>query len=70
MVARKLFRGEIVQGDIRNRARVRVYACGKENIARAEELTIDYIPNLEREYAPSSYGSRHRYVIADMNLSF
>jgi len=50
-VARKLFRSEIVQGDIRNRARAIVYACGKENFARAEELTIDYLYNLEREYA-------------------
>lgn len=50
-VARKLFRSEIVQGNIRNKARTIVYACGKENFAKAEELTIDYLYNLEREYA-------------------
>ncbi|WP_068793114.1 MerR family transcriptional regulator [Brevibacillus laterosporus] len=50
MVARTLFRCEIVQGDIRKRARAIVYACGKENFAKAEELTIDYLTNLEREY--------------------
>lgn len=50
MVARTLFQCEIVQGDIRKRARAIVYACGKEHFAQAEELTIDYLTNLEREY--------------------
>nr|WP_246329131.1 MerR family transcriptional regulator [Brevibacillus halotolerans] len=50
MVARTLFRCEIVQGDIRKRARAIVYTCGQENFAKAEELTIDYLTNLEREY--------------------
>lgn len=50
MVARTLFRCEIVQGDIRKRARAIVYACGKEDFAKAEELTKDYLTNLEREY--------------------
>ncbi|QGG50951.1 MerR family transcriptional regulator [Lysinibacillus pakistanensis] len=50
MVARTLFQCEIVQGDIRKRARSIVYACGKENFAQAEKLTIDYLINLEREY--------------------
>lgn len=49
-VARTLFRCEIVQGDLRKRARAIVYACGKENFTKAKELTIDYLANLEREY--------------------
>lgn len=49
-VARTLFRCEIVQGDIRKRARAIVYACGKEDFTKAEELTKDYLTNLEREY--------------------
>ena len=49
-VARTLFRCEIVQGDIRKRARAIVYACGKEEFTKAEQLTIDYLTNLEREY--------------------
>jgi len=50
MVTRTLFRCEIVQGDIRKRARTIVYACGKENFTKAEELTTDYLTHLEREY--------------------
>lgn len=49
-VARTLFRCEIVQGDLRKRARAIVYACGKENFTKAEELTINYLAILEREY--------------------
>lgn len=49
-VARTLFRCEIVQGNIRKKARAIVYACGKEDFVKAEELTEDYLTNLEREY--------------------
>lgn len=49
-VARTLFRCEIVQGDIRKKAREIVYACGKEDFTKAEQLTINYLSNLEREY--------------------
>jgi len=49
-IARTLFRCEIVQGDIRKRARKIVYACGEEDFTKAKELTIDYLINLEREY--------------------
>lgn len=49
-VARTLFRCEIVQGDIRKRARTIVYACGKEDFEKAEELTKEYLINLELEY--------------------
>lgn len=50
-VARTLFRCEIVQGNIRKRVRAIVYACGREDFVKAEELTKDYFTNLEREYA-------------------
>ena len=49
-VARTLFRCEIVQGDIRKRARAIVYACGKEEFTKAKKLTKDYLTSLEREY--------------------
>lgn len=49
-VARTLFRCEIVQGNLRKKARTIVYACGKEDFTKAEQLTIDYLTNLEREY--------------------
>ena len=49
-VARTLFRCEIVQGDIRKKAREIVYACGKEDFSKAEQLTIYYLTNLEHEY--------------------
>lgn len=50
-VARKLFRCEIVQGNLRNKAREIVYACGKEDFKMAEELTLSYLYNLENHYA-------------------
>lgn len=49
-VARTLFRCEIVQGDIRKRARAIVYACGKEEFTKAKKLTREYLTSLEREY--------------------
>lgn len=49
-IARTLFRCEIVQGDLRKRAREIVYASGKEEFTKAEELLIAYHANLEREY--------------------
>ncbi|WP_339176260.1 MerR family transcriptional regulator [Solibacillus sp. FSL R5-0691] len=50
-IARTIFRCEIVQGDIRKKAREIVYACGKEDFIKAEQLTINYLANLEREYS-------------------
>jgi len=49
-VARTLFRCEIVQGDIRKRARDIVYACGKEDFLLARALTVEYLSHLQREY--------------------
>lgn len=52
-VARTLFQCEIVQGNIRKRARDIVYACGKENFLLARSLTEDYLSHLQREYEHS-----------------
>lgn len=49
-VARTLFRCEIIQGNLRTKARAIVYACGKEDFTTAKQLTIDYLANLESEY--------------------
>lgn len=52
-VARTLFQCEIVQGNIRKRARDIVYACGKEDFLLARSLTEDYLSHLQREYEQS-----------------
>lgn len=52
-VARTLFQCEIVQGNIRKRARDIVYACGKEDFLLAKKLTEDYLTHLQREYEHS-----------------
>lgn len=49
-VARILFRCEIIQGNLRKKAREIVYSCGKEDFAQAEKLTNDYLKNLKKEY--------------------
>ncbi len=49
-IARTLFRCEIVQGNMRHRARQIVYASGAEDFGQARRLTADYIVHLEREY--------------------
>lgn len=49
-IARLLFTCEIVQGDMRNRARQIVYASGKEDFQGALQLTTQYISHLETEY--------------------
>ncbi len=49
-IAKRLFRCEIVQGNLRYRARQIVYACGGENFAQARGLTEQYIHHLETEY--------------------
>ncbi|MEC2074056.1 MerR family transcriptional regulator [Alkalihalophilus marmarensis] len=49
-IARLLFTCEIVQGDMRNRARQIVYASGKEDFQGSLQLTTQYISHLETEY--------------------
>jgi len=52
-VARTLFQCEIVQSNIRKRARDIVYACGREEFLLARALTVDYLSHLQREYEHS-----------------
>lgn len=49
-IARILFRCEIVQGDIRARARAIVYTCGKEEFAKAKTMTLEYLTHLQNEH--------------------
>ncbi len=49
-LARRLFRCEIVQGNMRHRARQIVYASGARDYERARRLTEQYIAHLQWEY--------------------
>ena len=49
-IAKRLFRCEIVQGNLRHRARQIVYSCAGENYTLAGELTEQYMQHLETEY--------------------
>lgn len=50
LVARTAFRCEIVQGQIRAKARAIVEASGQENFTQACELAKQYLTHLEQEY--------------------
>lgn len=49
-IARILFQCEIVQGDIRNKAREIVTTSGKEQFPQALSLTHEYLSHLKSEY--------------------
>ena len=57
-IAKRLFRCEIVQGNLRYRARQIVYACAVEDYHRARELTSEYLDHLKIEYEQAVAAAR------------